>query len=292
MSASWFYAVGDDQLGPISAEDLRGKLICGELPVDTLVWSEGMAGWASAEKVPELFRPAPPKPDPTPIIVPQVEPSTAGNGQGSGREQGRSDGQQAGSMPGTGPMGGNLRGGPTQAAPEHMTRTRHAWHRFFARTADLLLFSNLTTLVMAGGAAATPETPPGFFELAISIAFSMAMWAFLEALFIMRWGMTPGKWIFRIRVVHEDNRFLTYSEALQRSFLVLMQGQFFGIPPMNLLFQALAFKELVDRDNTQWDRKVHTKVQHAPMRGVHIGVAVFLLVMVLMAAAQMARGEV
>lgn len=278
MSATWYYAVGEDQRGPISAEDLRGKLICGELPVNTMVWSEGMAGWASAEKVPELFRPAPPKAEPTPIIVPQVEPSTAGKVHGTG--QTRSESSQ-------GPLGGNIHGGQAQATPEHMVRTRHAWHRFFARTADILLFSNAVALFAESNATAAPS----FFELALSVAFSLGMWAFLEALFLSRWGMTPGKWIFRIRVVHEEQRFLTFGEALQRSFLVLMQGQFFGIPPMNILFQALAFKELVDHNHTQWDRKVRTEIQHAPMRGMHVGVAVFLMVIVLMSAMQMVQAQ-
>lgn len=260
----WFYAVGEDQRGPISSEDLRGKLICGELPVDTLVWSEGMASWASAEKVPDLFRPAPPKPEPQPVVIPpQVEASAAGSG----------------------PMGGQASNARPAATPQQMQRNRQAWHRFLARTADVFLFSNVLALFFVGNAS----TEAGFLDLALSAAFTLGVWAFVEALFVSRWGMTPGKWIFRIRVVHEENRYLTYGEALQRSFMVLLQGQFFGIPPMNLIFQALAFKDLVETDSTQWDRKVRTMVQHAPMRGVHIGAAVFLLVMVLMGAAQMAQ---
>lgn len=284
MSATWYYAVDDDQRGPITAEDLRGKLICGELPVNTLVWSEGMAGWASAEKVPELFRPAPPKPDPTPIVVPpQVEPSTAGHGHGAG-----GPGNQAGgSMPGSNSMGGGVSGGQTQPMPQQAIRNRQAWHRFFARFADIFLFTNFLALFMVMNA----EAKPNLLDVAVSTAFSYALWAFLEAFFLSRWGMTPGKWIFRIRVVHQENRFLTYGEALKRAFQVLMQGQFFGIPPMNIIFQALAYRELVDTDSTQWDRKSQTSVQHAPMRGMHKGVAIFLLMMVLMGAMQMAQAS-
>lgn len=269
MSAVWYYAVGEDQRGPVTAEDLRGKLICGELPVDTLVWSEGMAGWASAEKVPELFKPAPPKPEPQPMIVPpQVEPKTS-------------------TATGQPPLGGSSTASRPAATPQQLDRNRHAWMRFFARTADWILFSNVVALFTVTNA----QGEPSFLEIALSSAFFLGMWAFLEALFLSRWGMTPGKWIFRIRVVHEDNRFLSYQEALQRSFLVLMQGQFFGIPPMNFIFQALAFKDLVETDSTQWDRKVKTMVQHAPMRGVHIGFAVFVLLIVLATAAQIAQSS-
>lgn len=47
---TFYYAVGDQRQGPVSAEDLS-KIV---LPPDTLVWSEGMPDWVPVREVPEL----------------------------------------------------------------------------------------------------------------------------------------------------------------------------------------------------------------------------------------------
>lgn len=256
MSTEWFYADDDQQKGPIAEVDLRALLLSGSLPVDTLVWSEGMADWVSAEKVPDLYRSAQAPPPVTSSMSPSVEPSTAGAGP---------------SQTGNGNGKGNAFGGTrAQASPEHVLRSRQAWNRFLARITDGVLLSILFAFLF--GVAADQE--PSFLEFAIGQAMSLSLFAFFEAFCISRWGMTPGKWIFRIRVVHGENRLLTYSEALRRAFQVLAQGMFFGIPPMVFLFEGLAFKELVDTGETQWDKRLNCAIQHAPMRGMHLGAAI------------------
>ena len=254
MSAEWFYADDDQQKGPIAEVDLRALLLSGSLPVDTLVWSEGMADWVSAEKVPDLYRSAQVPPPVAPSMSPHAEPSTAGAGPSQSR---------------TG--NGNAFGGArAQASPEHVVRSRQAWNRFLARIIDGVLLSILFAFLFG----VTSEQEPGFLEFAIGQAMSLSLFAFFEAFCLSRWGMTPGKWIFRIRVVHSENRLLSYGEALRRAFQVLAQGMFFGIPPMVFLFEGLAFKELVDTGDTQWDKRLGCSIQHAPMRGVHLGAAV------------------
>jgi hypothetical protein len=54
----WYYAVGEQQLGPISQQELQQKLSSGGLPTDTLVWKEGMGDWLAANTVSELAPPA------------------------------------------------------------------------------------------------------------------------------------------------------------------------------------------------------------------------------------------
>jgi membrane protease subunit (stomatin/prohibitin family) len=60
---AFFLGVGGKQTGPFDLEALANKLRDGSLTPQTLVWKQGMSGWAAAESVPELqalFAAAPP----------------------------------------------------------------------------------------------------------------------------------------------------------------------------------------------------------------------------------------
>jgi len=46
--AAWYYAVGSEQRGPASADDVALLIGRGEIGPDTLVWREGMSEWAAA----------------------------------------------------------------------------------------------------------------------------------------------------------------------------------------------------------------------------------------------------
>ncbi|NDD39714.1 MAG: DUF4339 domain-containing protein, partial [Verrucomicrobia bacterium] len=42
---TWYYAVGQQQQGPVSEEQLQGLVKDGVVTGDTLVWREGMTNW-------------------------------------------------------------------------------------------------------------------------------------------------------------------------------------------------------------------------------------------------------
>jgi hypothetical protein len=52
--AQWFVGVGGVQQGPYDTAALAGLASGGTLTRETLVWREGMAGWAAAGQVPEV----------------------------------------------------------------------------------------------------------------------------------------------------------------------------------------------------------------------------------------------
>jgi hypothetical protein len=52
---SWFYASEGQQKGPFPEAQLRGLIVRGTVGPDTLVWSEGMAGWQKASEIPGLI---------------------------------------------------------------------------------------------------------------------------------------------------------------------------------------------------------------------------------------------
>lgn len=79
MSAhDWFYAQGGQQMGPISAVELKQLVDAGKVRPDDLVWQEGMKQWAAAKTVKGLFPKGAPAAAAPPIATPPMAtPPTA-----------------------------------------------------------------------------------------------------------------------------------------------------------------------------------------------------------------------
>ena len=53
--SNWFYAANGQQQGPFGDAQLRDLIANGTVRADTLVWTEGMAGWQKAAEIPGLM---------------------------------------------------------------------------------------------------------------------------------------------------------------------------------------------------------------------------------------------
>lgn len=62
----WFYAHGDQQLGPVSDAEIKRLVADGSVRPQDEVWCEGMPDWKPAGEVRELFRERPLVPPPPP----------------------------------------------------------------------------------------------------------------------------------------------------------------------------------------------------------------------------------
>lgn len=56
---TWFYALGDQQTGPVSDSQLDDLLRSGKITSDTLVWREGMADWQPLKQARQAMPPSP-----------------------------------------------------------------------------------------------------------------------------------------------------------------------------------------------------------------------------------------
>ncbi len=56
MSKQWFYAANGQQQGPYAETQFRDLVGNGTVRADTLVWTEGMAGWQKAAEIPGLMQ--------------------------------------------------------------------------------------------------------------------------------------------------------------------------------------------------------------------------------------------
>jgi hypothetical protein len=93
-SRSWFYAASGQQQGPFPEEQLRDLIARGTVRADTLVWSEGMAGWQKAGEIPGLMS-MPPGP---PAMPQGGSPPVMGGAYGGGQGSGQGSGQGAGTL--------------------------------------------------------------------------------------------------------------------------------------------------------------------------------------------------
>jgi uncharacterized protein DUF4339 len=71
---SWFFASDGQQHGPYPEAQLREFIARGSVTADTLIWSEGMAGWQKAGEIPGLMAgasnpPSLPQAGPPPFVV-------------------------------------------------------------------------------------------------------------------------------------------------------------------------------------------------------------------------------
>jgi len=58
LAMSWFYAVRNEQKGPVSEEEFRALVARGVIGPDTLVWRDGMADWLPYSRSPAADAPA------------------------------------------------------------------------------------------------------------------------------------------------------------------------------------------------------------------------------------------
>lgn len=69
----WHYTIAGRQVGPVTKEDIAGRLAAGEITTDTLVWKAGQAQWQPLRMFPELL-PAPAFPPPPAVSTVPVPP--------------------------------------------------------------------------------------------------------------------------------------------------------------------------------------------------------------------------
>jgi hypothetical protein len=99
-------------------------------------------------------------------------------------------------------------------------------------------------------------------------------------------GTTPAKWLFGIRVAHADGNVLSFSESLNRSFLVFVQGVGLGIPFVALFTQLFAYRRLTKTGTTLWDTSSSAVVLHKKwgvFRALACTAAVFVVLILISA---------
>jgi uncharacterized RDD family membrane protein YckC len=211
MSA-WYYAVGQDQIGPVTDEDLHRLIRDGIVGRDTLIWRVGLEAWTAVANVDEFSEVSAHVPPPLPSLLP-ANTSIA-----------KPPVERANPIP-----------NPNLTRP---------WPRFWARLIDNTLLMPIVGFLIALAAAyfrpslylAMMSLNEGVLGLIVLPVVSLVL-ALLMAVF----GTTLGKFILGVRV-----RNLTEMSALpfhlQRELKVWLAGLALGIPIVALFTQVHQYK--------------------------------------------------
>jgi uncharacterized RDD family membrane protein YckC len=199
----WFYARGNQQTGPVTAETLRRLIADGFIVAGDLVWSAGMTDWQPAGRVAELaeaLRSAPPPPE---------EPPT---------------GSPAGPA---GPAQLQYGLGPSNYIVATGIQYATFGQRFVAALIDgilLRMVSGIVQSVLRMFFFAMPTRQMGAlgaFSFALSICLTWLYYALMES---SSQQATLGKMAMKLVVTDLDGHPITFGRATGRYFASLLSG--------------------------------------------------------------------
>ena len=258
----FYFRKGGQNLGPLSIFKVRDLLESGELTAEDLGWHEGMSDWLPVAKIPALqeLKSAPDKPSPD-VLPSEPENSEFEEAQSTQR----------------------VRHSETGLRRLMEAKRLHAlgWQRFLARSLDLLWFS----LAALGGASLAGWIDPGEVMLPrfpVLMAVPL-LWVLVDALFIYRWGTTPGKALLGLRVVTEDGERMTFKTSLNRAFDVWFFGCGLEMQMVSWVVKLFAMARLRQTGRTSWDAARGLNVEQRPVSSMGVTLALALFVSVLIA---------
>lgn len=171
------------------------------------------------------------------------------------------------------------------------------WRRFFARTLDEVLYSCIWNLILILVFRVNISNM-GTVGNILNVIVTLVLTVFLEPLQLSVFGTTLGKYILGLSVRDNEDRKLTYSEAMTRTGQVLWYGCGLYIPIFELYRNWKNYKLCSDGSTLPWEYdSTLTLKDEKPWRTVvYIAVRVLffvlLLVSGLVAQAPPHRGDI
>ena len=139
------------------------------------------------------------------------------------------------------------------------------WQRFFARLLDAQIYRSLWVLILpALGFNMLKSSRGGVLSLELLTLGTMFL---LEPLLLSRFGTTPGKWLFGLRVTSPDGRRLTYAEGRERTAYLFWYGIRLNLPFFRLYRLYVSYTDEQQEKELPWeDRSEQTIRDHAGWR--------------------------
>ena len=229
----WYYARGDERLGPVDDTTLSELAATGAVTAETLVWKEGMADWQPYGHISGAF-------------------SSGGDVPAS------LFGEQ--SVAACAECGRTFPSGDMVAYESHWVcgdckevffqRIREGgtvlgamvyagfWIRFGAWMVDFAILSfigivqSIVQASLTNGFGFDPNYEPTGADIVVSLLFSALSFIiglFYGVFFVGKYGATPGKMIFRLKIVRSDGGRVTYGRATGRYFASILSSLTLGI---------------------------------------------------------------
>lgn len=150
------------------------------------------------------------------------------------------------------------------------------WQRFFARLLDGQIYRTLWVLLLpALGFNMLKNSRGGMLFLELLTLGTMFL---LEPLLLSRFGTTPGKWLFGLRVTSPDGRKLTYAEGRERTAYLFWYGIRLNLPFFRLYRLYVSYTDEQQGKALPWeDGSEQTIRDHAGWRFAAAAVLAALL---------------
>lgn len=101
-------------------------------------------------------------------------------------------------------------------------------------------------------------------QVDLSMFVLISLWCYyllIEPVLLRVWGRSLGKWLMRLQVVNVTHGpRLSFKSACVRSALLLTVGQGLHIPPIMVVFNAVAAAQVAKLGTAYWDRVARTNV--------------------------------
>ena len=151
------------------------------------------------------------------------------------------------------------------------------WQRFFARLLDGQIYRTLWMLLLpALGFNMLKNSRGGMLFLELLTLGTMFL---LEPLLLSRFGTTPGKWLFGLRVTSPDGRKLTYAEGRERTAYLFWYGIRLNLPVFRLYRLYVSYTDEQQGKALPWeDGSEQTIRDHAGWRFAAAAVLAALLI--------------
>lgn len=255
----WYYSKNDNREGPIDESSLKEMFLSRELPINTLVWNDGMKDWQSADIV-EQFR------DIKPIVPPP--------------------------LPRVGIVQHSIQTKPIEPPPlpmkpveppllpikpDKLVSQKRPWVRFFARGFDYAIFMYIVLFAYLTIKPTPPSNPMSdIFFISILLCF---LWIFIEPIFLTLFGCTIGKGILNTAVYTDKGTKLSFGQAVKRSFKVWLVGEGLCLPIITFFTQYSAYKTIRNFGIAYWDGGNGTFVKHKKIGILRVVVFIILLLL-------------
>ena len=155
------------------------------------------------------------------------------------------------------------------------------WIRYWARSIDITLFSFTAGLVLGFlEMVGVPDPFLGLNDFVFGVVW-LLMFAFVEPLFLEKWGTTPGKALLSIHVRKATGENLSYRDGLERSIRVYVQGLGVAIPIVTFFTVIFSYIRLTKHKATLWDAHGNFIVQHGRVSGGKVFAAIAIMVLAL-----------
>lgn len=236
--AKWHYAVGDEEIGPVTSAELKDQVRAGVIGPDDEVWKPGMADWTPARKIPGLISDraksqAKTKQRARPAAEPEDEDAWLTD------LDALSDAGPALPPVVAQPSAVKAKGGGSEPLADRLSKKRPSregmayagfWRRVGAFLVDALCFGGLQLILAVAFQAVLAGMQGANVPAGLILVFGFGMWVFTQIVMPVWWyaaahasdeQATLGKRTLDIIITDLDGQRISFGRALIR---LILQG--------------------------------------------------------------------